>query len=58
MSVGIRDAKPPAAGPNVLYVRVIDQAGNVSQPTKYFFYVTPRDQADAPGDSPATNSPT
>lgn len=50
VSAGIRDAKPPAAGPNVLYVRVIDQAGNVSQPTKYFFYVTPRDQADAPGD--------
>ncbi|WP_329559529.1 hypothetical protein OG711_15760 [Streptomyces uncialis] len=46
----ISNAKPPAAGPNVLYVRVIDQAGNVSQPTKYFFYVTPRDQADAAGD--------
>ncbi|MEW9522218.1 FG-GAP repeat domain-containing protein, partial [Streptomyces tubercidicus] len=44
------NAKPPAAGPNVLYVRVADGAGNVSQPTRYFFYVTPRDQADAPGD--------
>ncbi|MGW1116930.1 FG-GAP-like repeat-containing protein [Streptomyces tanashiensis] len=46
----ISNVKPPAAGPNVLYVRVVDGAGNVSQPTKYFFYVTPRDQADAPGD--------
>ncbi|MFD7456015.1 MULTISPECIES: DNRLRE domain-containing protein [unclassified Streptomyces] len=46
----IKDAKPPAAGPNVLYVRTVDDAGNVSDPTKYFFYVPPRDQADAPGD--------
>ncbi|MFD7547059.1 DNRLRE domain-containing protein [Streptomyces sp. NPDC059816] len=49
-SATISNAKPPAAGPNVLYVRVVDQAGNVSQPTKYFFYVTPRDQADKAGD--------
>lgn len=46
----LENAKPPSAGPNVLYVRVVDQAGNVSQPTKYLFYVTPRDQADAPMD--------
>ncbi|MFE9097641.1 DNRLRE domain-containing protein [Streptomyces sp. NPDC007264] len=46
----IADAKPPTAGPNVLYVRTVDAAGNVSEPTRYFFYVTPRDQADAPGD--------
>lgn len=46
----ITDAKPPAAGPNVLYVRTADAAGNVSEPTRYFFYVTPRDQADKPGD--------
>ncbi|WP_406100514.1 DNRLRE domain-containing protein [Streptomyces canus] len=46
----IGNAKPPAAGPNVLYVRTVDAAGNVSEPTKYFFYVTPRDQADKPGD--------
>ncbi|MFB7282112.1 DNRLRE domain-containing protein [Streptomyces hydrogenans] len=44
------NAKPPAAGPNVLYVRVVDGAGHVSEPTKYFFYVTPKEQADAPGD--------
>ncbi|MDQ0780130.1 hypothetical protein QF026_008596 [Streptomyces aurantiacus] len=49
-SATINNAKPPTAGPNVLYVRTVDSAGNVSQPTKYFFYVTPRDQADAPGD--------
>ncbi|MET9459446.1 DNRLRE domain-containing protein [Streptomyces canus] len=46
----LSNAKPPAAGPNVLYVRTVDAAGNVSEPTRYFFYVTPRDQADKPGD--------
>ena len=50
VSAVISGAKPPAAGPNVLYVRAVDSAGNVSEPTKYFFYVTPRDQADKPGD--------
>ncbi|WP_435058588.1 DNRLRE domain-containing protein [Streptomyces sp. bgisy060] len=43
-------AKPPTAGPNVLYVRTVDQAGHVSEVVKYFFYVTPRDEEDAPGD--------
>jgi FG-GAP-like repeat len=43
-------AKPPLAGPNILFVRAVDGAGNVSEPRKYFFYVTPRDKADAPGD--------
>ncbi|WP_370414494.1 DNRLRE domain-containing protein [Streptomyces fradiae] len=46
----ISNAKPPLAGPNVLYVRAVDGAGHVSEPRKYFFYVTPRDQADKPGD--------
>ncbi|MFD8057643.1 DNRLRE domain-containing protein [Streptomyces cyaneofuscatus] len=50
VSATISNAKPPTAGPNVLYVRAVDGAGNVSAPTKYFFYVSPRDQADAPGD--------
>ncbi|MEU9092830.1 DNRLRE domain-containing protein [Streptomyces sp. NPDC048428] len=50
VSATIANAKPPAAGPNVLYVRTVDGAGNVSQPTKYFFYVSPRDLADTPGD--------
>ncbi|MFJ2647063.1 DNRLRE domain-containing protein [Streptomyces sp. NPDC087420] len=46
----LSNAKPPLAGPNVLYARTVDDAGNKSEPRKYFFYVTPRDQADAPGD--------
>ena len=50
VSATISGAKPPTAGPNVLYVRTVDGAGNVSDPTQYFFYVSPRDQADAPGD--------
>ncbi|KUL40869.1 hypothetical protein ADL12_12535 [Streptomyces regalis] len=41
---------PPMAGPNVLYVRAVDSAGNPSLGTKYLFYVTPRDSADKPGD--------
>ncbi|MEU6535119.1 DNRLRE domain-containing protein [Streptomyces sp. NPDC047000] len=50
VSATLSGAKPPTAGPNVLYVRTVDGAGNVSDPTKYFFYVSPRDQVDAPGD--------
>lgn len=50
VSASVSGAKPPAAGPNVLYVRTVDSAGNQSDPTKYFFYVSPRDQADSPGD--------
>ncbi|MEV1062997.1 DNRLRE domain-containing protein [Streptomyces sp. NPDC050263] len=49
-TTSVSNVKPPLAGPNVLYVRAVDGAGNVSQPLKYFFYVTPRDKADAPGD--------
>lgn len=42
---------PPFAGPNVLYVKSVDAAGNASAaPTKYLFYVKPRDTGDAPGD--------
>lgn len=50
VSAIISNTKPPTAGPNVLYVRARDSADNVSEPTKYFFYVTPRDQADKAGD--------
>ncbi|GAA5207083.1 DNRLRE domain-containing protein [Streptomyces thinghirensis] len=46
----IADAKPPTAGPNVLYIRAVDAAGNASTPTLYFFYVSPRDEADNAGD--------
>ncbi|MDQ1065161.1 DNRLRE domain-containing protein [Streptomyces canus] len=42
-------AKPPLAGPNVLYVRAVDDAGNVSDPRKYFFYVTPARHGRRPG---------
>ncbi|MFF3467683.1 DNRLRE domain-containing protein [Streptomyces sp. NPDC002619] len=42
--------KPHHAGPNVFYVRAVDSAGNRSAGTKYLFYVTPRDAADASGD--------
>ncbi|MGP2441574.1 FG-GAP-like repeat-containing protein [Streptomyces sp. JW3] len=42
---------PPTAGPNVLYARAVDSAGNTSPGTKYLFYVTPRDSADEPGDA-------
>ncbi|MGV9317283.1 VCBS repeat-containing protein, partial [Streptomyces sp. NPDC003691] len=42
---------PPNAGPNILYVKAADAAGNMSvSATRYVHYVTPRDKADAPGD--------
>jgi hypothetical protein len=50
--------KPPVAGPNVLYVRAVDTAGNPSaNGTKYLFYVTPRDKADAAGDTTGDSVP-
>ncbi|WP_406172751.1 FG-GAP-like repeat-containing protein [Streptomyces sp. NBC_00996] len=46
-----RSLTPPTAGPNILYVRALDGSGNPSpEPTKYLFYVTPRDTADTAGD--------
>ncbi|MFE0422255.1 DNRLRE domain-containing protein [Streptomyces sp. NPDC058953] len=42
---------PPNAGPNILYVKATDAAGNRSvTATKYLHYVTPRDKNDSPGD--------
>ncbi|MFD0268688.1 DNRLRE domain-containing protein [Streptomyces sp. NPDC127106] len=38
------------AGPNMLYVRAVNKAGNVSTPTEYLFYVRPRAGIDKPGD--------
>ncbi|MBT2452777.1 DNRLRE domain-containing protein [Streptomyces sp. ISL-43] len=38
------------AGPNVLYVRTVNTAGNISVPTEYLFYVSPRAGTDKPGD--------
>jgi hypothetical protein len=47
----ITGIKPPAAGPNTLYVKSVDSAGNPSpNARKYFFYVQPRSIADGPGD--------
>ncbi|MEU9699761.1 DNRLRE domain-containing protein [Streptomyces sp. NPDC047981] len=57
VSALLSNVKPPSAGPNVLYVRAVDGAGNVSEPTKYFFYVTPREEADTPGDFTGDKSP-
>ncbi|MFI1357469.1 FG-GAP-like repeat-containing protein [Streptomyces sp. NPDC020898] len=43
--------QPPSAGPNTLYVKAVDSAGNISpNPYKHTFYVTPRPTADAAGD--------
>ncbi|MGW5849705.1 DNRLRE domain-containing protein [Streptomyces sp. NPDC055254] len=38
------------AGPNILYVRTVNKAGNISVPTEYLFYVSPRPGTDKPGD--------
>ncbi|MBW5484410.1 DNRLRE domain-containing protein [Streptomyces bambusae] len=46
-----------AAGPNVLYVRTVSKAGNVSVPTTYLFYVRPRTGLDRPGDVTGDGSP-
>ncbi|QDY80840.1 VCBS repeat-containing protein [Streptomyces qinzhouensis] len=49
---------PPNAGPNILYVKAADSAGNMSvTPTRYLHYVTPRDKADAPGDVTGDGTP-
>ncbi|MTE20611.1 DNRLRE domain-containing protein [Streptomyces sp. TRM43335] len=49
--------KPPQAGPNILYVRSVDSVGNVSRQTAYRFYVTPRADLDAPGDTTGDGYP-
>ncbi|MEU6346897.1 DNRLRE domain-containing protein [Streptomyces sp. NPDC046977] len=41
---------PKVAGPNVLYVKAVDGAGNQSAAATYLFYVSPSDHEDAPGD--------
>ncbi|NXY96975.1 DNRLRE domain-containing protein [Streptomyces sp. BR123] len=38
------------AGPNILYVRTVNKAGNISVPSEYLFYVRPRAGIDKPGD--------
>ncbi|MET7484708.1 DNRLRE domain-containing protein [Streptomyces sp. NPDC005538] len=54
---GTVSLKPPVAGPSILYVRAVDSSGNVSEGTKYLFYVTPRDTADAVGDTTGDGKP-
>ncbi|MEV1062945.1 DNRLRE domain-containing protein [Streptomyces sp. NPDC050263] len=50
-SATVTGVQPPAAGPNTLYVKEVDSAGNISpNATKYFFYVTPRSTPDGAGD--------
>ncbi|MGW7306321.1 DNRLRE domain-containing protein [Streptomyces sp. NPDC054835] len=48
---------PPVAGPNTLYVRARDGAGNVSAPRTYPFFVRPRPGKDKPGDTSGDGSP-
>ncbi|MFJ9828925.1 DNRLRE domain-containing protein [Streptomyces sp. NPDC101160] len=48
---------PPLAGPNTLYVRARDKAGNVSAPTTYTFFVRPRPGKDKPGDASGDSIP-
>ncbi|MGW7433944.1 DNRLRE domain-containing protein [Streptomyces sp. NPDC054861] len=52
-----RSLQPPLAGPNTLYVRVRDAAGNVSAPTTYEFFVRPRPGKDKPGDASGDGIP-
>lgn len=44
------DVNPDNAGPNLFYVRVVNKAGNPSDPFIYTFYVRPRPGVDTAGD--------
>ncbi|MFJ9343783.1 FG-GAP-like repeat-containing protein [Streptomyces sp. NPDC101733] len=44
------DVNPDNAGPNLFYVRIVNKAGNLSDPFIYTFYVRPRPGLDGPGD--------
>ncbi|MEU1863549.1 hypothetical protein [Streptomyces gardneri] len=50
LALGSINLKVDIAGPNVLYVRTVNKAGNISAPTTYLFYVRPRPGVDKPGD--------
>ncbi|MFI8103271.1 DNRLRE domain-containing protein [Streptomyces sp. NPDC086023] len=50
LALGSINLKVDTAGPNVLYVRTVNKAGNISVPTEYLFYVRPRAGLDKPGD--------
>ncbi|MFF3018218.1 DNRLRE domain-containing protein [Streptomyces sp. NPDC057939] len=44
------DVNPDNAGPNLFYVRIVNKAGNTSNPFTYTFYVRPRPGLDGRGD--------
>ncbi|MFJ7207396.1 DNRLRE domain-containing protein [Streptomyces sp. NPDC098789] len=44
------DITPDNTGPNILYVRTVNKAGNVSTTTTHLFYVRPNAGQDKPGD--------
>ncbi|MFJ3841052.1 DNRLRE domain-containing protein [Streptomyces sp. NPDC090054] len=44
------DVNPDNAGPNLFYVRIVNKAGNFSDPFIYTFYVRPRPGLDGRGD--------
>lgn len=44
------DVNPDNAGPNLFYVRIVNKAGNISDPFIYTFYVRPRPGLDGAGD--------
>ncbi|MFI5981120.1 DNRLRE domain-containing protein [Streptomyces sp. NPDC051555] len=44
------DITPDNTGPNILYVRTVNQAGNVSTTITHLFYVRPGAGQDKPGD--------
>ncbi|WP_327694805.1 hypothetical protein [Streptomyces sp. NBC_00459] len=57
VSLTATNVKPPSAGPNTLYAKAVDAAGNISGEAKYMFYVTPRPMADAAGDLSGDGAP-
>ncbi|MFD3352990.1 DNRLRE domain-containing protein [Streptomyces fradiae] len=48
---------PPHAGPSVLYVRAVDNTGNISKARVYEFYVRPAPVLDKPMDVTGDNVP-
>ncbi|MGW0703753.1 FG-GAP repeat domain-containing protein [Streptomyces sp. NPDC002867] len=49
-SAQLLDVQPQYAGPNTIYVKAVDAAGNESSGRAYRFYVKPRSTLDKPGD--------
>ncbi|WP_318215948.1 VCBS repeat-containing protein [Streptomyces sp. SCL15-6] len=51
------DFKPVHAGPNVIYAKTKDKAGNWSDRTVFLTYAKPRDGIDGPGDTTGDQLP-